>query len=70
MNGEHSTALAAAIKTIEAQLEIVKHEAGLSPETGETEEPYHEPKTKEVGRGRKKRTVPTIEEEEEEEEGE
>lgn len=59
-------ACAAAIATIDAQLEILKSAMGLPMDTGE-EESYHEkpePATKEVGRGRKKRTVPTLEEEE------
>lgn len=55
---------AAAVATIEAQLEILKSSMGLSPDTGEEYEFDGEPQTKQVGRGRKKKTVPTIEEDE------
>ena len=56
-------AFAAAITTIDAQLEILKAVCGLPQETGEELEEVEEPTTKSVGRGRKKRTVPTLEEE-------
>lgn len=59
----NNKACAAAVATIEAQLEILKDSMGLSPDTGEEYEFHGEPKMKQVGRGRKKKAVPTIEEE-------
>jgi hypothetical protein len=56
---------AAAIATIDAQLEILKSSMGIPMETGEEEDYPEEPATKVVGRGRKKRSVPTTEKPEE-----
>ena len=58
-----------AIKGIEMELENLKRHAGLSMDIGEEDdlnEEVGEPETKQVGRGRKKRTVPTLEKAEEE----
>ena len=56
-----------AIKGIEMELENLKRHAGLPMDTGEEEsysdEEVGEPETKQVGRGRKKRTIPTLGEE-------
>jgi hypothetical protein len=52
-----------AIAAIEKELENLKSHAGLPMDTGEEdsyEEETAEPETKQVGRGRKKRTVPTM----------
>lgn len=62
-------ALAAAISTIEQQLEIVKEASGLSADVGEEHHEDEMPSMKTVGRGRKKRSVPTLGEEEEETHG-
>lgn len=58
-------ACAAAISTIEAQLEILKSSMGMAEDVGEEHHEYDEPKLKQVGRGRKRKTVPSIEEEDE-----
>ena len=59
-----------AIKGIEMELENLKRHAGLPMDTGEEEsypdEESGETGTRQVGRGRKKRTVPTLEKAEEE----
>jgi len=59
--------IAHAIAGIESELENLKAHAGISMDTGE-EDSYEEPKTREVGRGRKKKTIPSIAEEESENE--
>jgi hypothetical protein len=50
-----------AIAGIEKELENLKAHAGLPMDTGEEDSYEEEPQeTKQVGRGRKKKTVPTL----------
>jgi hypothetical protein len=56
-----------AIAGIEKELENLKAHAGLAMDTGEEEDYPIPSKTRDVGRGRKKKTVPSIAEELEEE---
>ena len=55
-----------AIEGIEKELENLKAHAGLAMDTGEEKDYPTENRTREVGRGRKKKTVPSIAEDEEE----
>lgn len=58
--------IAHAIAGIESELENLKAHAGISMDTGEEDSYEPEPKMRDVGRGRKKKQVPSIAEDEEE----